>query len=221
MATENLAPTRMNLLSRRAQIKLARDGVQLLKGKREALLKELIARARELKVLRSELNRRGRMSVTAMAMARAVNGSAEIRAAGLAGQRSTAVRVHEENVWGLRLARVEHDGLVREPHQRGIGRLDVCSHVIEASDAAERMLEQLVLCAAVERNLKLLGEEVRKVTRRINALEEALLPRLHDDVGRIMRVLDEREREDVFRLKRIKKRKESGALVCSGGRGSE
>ena len=53
----------------------------------------------------------------------------------------------------------------------------------------------------------IIGEEVRKVSRRINALEEYLLPRLRDEVRNIYRVLDEREREDTFRLKRIKKKK--------------
>ncbi len=203
---DDLAPTRMNLLARRAQIKLAADGAGLLKGKREALLKELIARARELKVLRRELHRRGRMAVAALAMARAVNGSPELRSAAVAGRRDVDVEARLHNVWGLELADVEHAGLVRKHGERNIGQLDCCSHVLEAAEAAERLLQQLVTCAPVERNLQLLGEEVRKTTRRINALEEHLLPRLRQDVRTIARVLDEREREDVFRLKRIKKK---------------
>ena len=75
MSAEQTAPTRMNLLARRAQIRLASDGIVLLKGKREALLKELLARARKLRGLRNELHRRGRAAVASLAIARAAAGT--------------------------------------------------------------------------------------------------------------------------------------------------
>ena len=48
---------------------------------------------------------------------------------------------------------------------------------------------------------------MKKVSRRINALEEYLLPRLRGQLRGIASVLDEREREDTFRLKKIKGKK--------------
>jgi V/A-type H+-transporting ATPase subunit D len=196
----------MNLLAKRAQIKLASDGVNLLKGKREALLKELIERARKLRALRQELQTRGVMSAQSAALARAVRGTPEVRSAGVAGRRELSLGVKTEKVWGLNLGSIEQTNIVRDPAERAIGHLDVSSHIFEAAEDAERMLQQLIECAPAERNLMLIGEEVRKVSRRINALEEYLLPRLREEVRNIYRVLDEREREDTFRLKRIKKK---------------
>jgi V/A-type H+-transporting ATPase subunit D len=207
MSLDTSAPTRMNLLARKAQIKLAVDGVSLLKGKRDALLQELIARARALRIERNELHARGRQAVIALALARALRGAAEVRSAALAGQREMNVEVKTHKVWGLNLADIDLRGIVRTPEQRGIGLLDVSAYLLEAGEAAERMLEQLLKCAPMERNLQILGEEVKKVSRRINALEEYLLPRLRHEVRTIARVLDEREREDIFRLKRIKGKK--------------
>ncbi len=203
---ENLAPTRMNLMARRAQIKLASDGVHLLKGKREALLKELIKRARELRALREELHLRGRRAASALALARAVRGTPEVRAAGVAGLREVDLHVHFEKVWGLQLGEVQQSETVRKPKDRGMGLYDSSSHVFESAEAAEKMLEQLLECAPKELNIQILGDEVKKVSRRINALEEGLLPRLRREVRIISAVLDEREREDTFRLKRVKKK---------------
>ena len=211
MSLDTTAPTRMNLLARRAQIKLAADGAGLLKGKREALLKELLARARELKGLRHVLHRRGRVSVATLAMARAVQGTHEVESAAIASRRELSVDVHFQKVWGLELSEVEHSDIARRHQDRGLGLLDCSSHVLDAAQTAELMLEQLVKCAPVEKNIQILGQEVRKVSRRINALEDYLLPRLRRDVRVIKRVLDEREREDIFRLKRIKKRKAAAA----------
>ena len=197
----------MNLLAKRAQIKLASDGVNLLKGKREALLKELIERAKALRSLRQELQTRGVASAMSTAMARALRGTPEVRSTAVAGRREMRLEVATEKVWGLSLGNIKQNGIVRDARDRSVGSLDVSSHIMEAAEEAERMLQQLITCAPAERNLQIIGEEVRKVSRRINALEEYLLPRLRDEVHSIYRVLDEREREDTFRLKRIKQKK--------------
>lgn len=211
MSLDSVAPTRMNLLTKRAQIKLASDGVTLLEGKREALLKELIERARELKKLRTELHERGRSAVISLNIARALRGTPEVRSAGVAGRRELGISVEYEKVWGLSLGHIEQQSVVRSPQQRGMGMLGSSAHVMEAAELSEKMLAQLIDSAPVERNIQLLGEEVKKTSRRINALNEYLLPKLRYEVRNIERVLDEREREDIFRLKRIKGKKEREA----------
>jgi V/A-type H+-transporting ATPase subunit D len=204
---DNAAPTRMNMLLLKGQIKMAADGVGLLKGKRDALMQELLQRARALALMRDELHARGRAAADAMAMARAVCGTPELKSAAVAGRRELLISVEAEKVWGLALGRIDMEGIVRTPAKRGMGLLDTSAQVQEASEASEEMLSQLLVCAPLERNLQIVGEEVKKVSRRINALEEYLLPRLRGQLRGIASVLDEREREDTFRLKKIKGKK--------------
>ncbi len=208
---EGEAATRMTLMSKKGQIKLASDGVTLLEGKREALLQELIDRAKELRTLRTELHLRGRRAVADLAFARAAQGTPSVRSVGVAGRRELNLEVVQERVWGMSLGKIEPKNVVRLPRDRGVGLLDSPSHVLEAAESAERMIEQLVVCAPLERNIQMLGEEVKKTNRRINALNEYLLPKLRDEVRTIARVLEEREREDTFRLKKIKKKKSQEA----------
>lgn len=207
MSMDNVAPTRMNMLLLKGQIKMAADGVGLLKGKRDALMQELLKRARALALMRDELHARGRAAADAMAMARAVRGTPELKSAAIASRRELQLSVEAEKVWGLNLGRIDMEGIVRTPAKRGMGLLDTSAQVQEASEASEEMLSQLLICAPLERNLQIVGEEVKKVSRRINALEEYLLPRLRGQLRNIASVLDEREREDTFRLKKIKGKK--------------
>lgn len=207
MSMDNIAPTRMNMLMLKAQIKMASDGVGLLKGKRDALMQELLRRARQLRDQRNELHSRGRAAEEAIALARAVRGTPELKSAALAGRRELDVSVRTEKVWGLNLGELDLEDIVRAAEKRGVGMIDTSAHVHEASGSAEYMLEQLFICAPLERNLQMIGEEVKKVSRRINALEEYLLPRLRGQLRGIASVLDEREREDTFRLKKIKGKK--------------
>ncbi len=208
---EGEAATRMTLMSKKGQIKLASDGVILLEGKREALLQELIDRAKALRKLRTELHLRGRRAVADLAFARAAQGTPSVRSLGVAGRRELNLEVISERVWGMSLGKIEPKNVVRLPKDRGVGLLDSPSHVLEAAESAERMVEQLVVCAPIERNIQMLGEEVKKTNRRINALNEYLLPKLRGEVRTIARVLEEREREDTFRLKKIKKKKSQQA----------
>ncbi len=208
---DNEAATRMTLMTKKGQIKLASDGVTLLEGKREALLQELIDRAKELRSLRNELHVRGRRSVADLAFARAAQGTPSVRSVGVAGRRELDLEVVSEKVWGMNLDKIEAKNVVRFPKDRGVGLIDTSSHVLEAAESAERMVEQLVVCAPLERNITLIGEEVKKTNRRINALNEYLLPKLRGEVRLIARVLEEREREDTFRLKKIKKKKSEKA----------
>lgn len=204
MSMDSAPATRMTMMTKKASIKLASDGVSLLEGKREALLKELIVRAKELRELRNDLHVRGRASVGSLAMARAAQGTAAVRSVGVAGKRELNLDVQKEKVWGMDLGNIDPHNVVRTPSERGIGLMDTSSHTLEAASAAEYMLEQLVKCAPLERNIQMLGEEVKKTNRRINALNEYLLPKLRGEVRAIARVLEEREREDTFRLKKIK-----------------
>lgn len=203
------APTRMTLMAKKGQIKLASDGVTLLEGKREALLKELIERAKELRELRNDLHKRGRMSVASLAIARAASGTPSVRSAGVAGRRQLNLEVESERVWGMQLGRINAEGVVRMASERSVGLYDTSAQTLDAARSAEEMLEQLVRCAPLERNIQILGEEVKKTNRRINALNEYLLPKLRGEVRLIKRILEEREREDTFRLKKIKKKKKS------------
>lgn len=207
MSMDSAPATRMTMMTKKASIKMASDGVSLLEGKREALLQELIDRAKVLRELRSDLHIRGRTSIGSLAIARAAQGTGAVRSAGVAGKREMNLEVVNERVWGMDLGMIEAHNVVRTPSERGIGLMDTSSHVLEAAQAAESMLEQLVKCAPLERNIQTLGEEIKKTNRRINALNEYLLPKLRREVRAIARVLEEREREDTFRLKKIKKKK--------------
>ncbi len=215
MSMDSAPATRMTMMTKKASIKLASDGVSLLEGKREALLTELIDRAKELKLLRNDLHVRGRASIGSLAIARAAQGTAGVRSMGVAGKRELSLSVEKEKVWGMDLGTIKAQNIVRTPAERGVGLIDTSSHILEAAQAAESMLEQLVKCAPLERNIQMIGEEIKKTNRRINALNEYLLPKLRGEVRAIARVLEEREREDTFRLNKIKSKGNSNDVTSS------
>ena len=76
------------------------------------------------------------------------------------------------------------------------------------ADAYEELLETIILAAEVETAMKKMLEEIEKTKRRVNALEFKLLPELHEAQEYIEQKLEEQEREEIFRMKKIKDKKE-------------
>ncbi len=80
---------------------------------------------------------------------------------------------------------------------------------LAALRAFRAFAEALVQVANTETRLRRIGEEIKKTTRRVNALEQVVIPGLNQQVRYIRQVLEQREREDNFRLKKIKQKMEA------------
>jgi len=55
-----------------------------------------------------------------------------------------------------------------------------------------------------EAGLRRIAGEIRKTARRVNALQQVVIPGIWSQISAIQQALDQQEQEDVFRLKRIK-----------------
>ena len=205
------SPTRMNLLSRKSQLGLAGEGVQLLKHKREVLMAEFMKIVKPLMDRHSRLHKEMVQAFHCMNTARAVDGTGELTAAALLRDKHAGVEIISEKNWGIEIPKVQSvEGIgagFREPHSFGVSL-----RIFETRDRFEDVLQQILEIAPLEASLKRLGTEIQKTTRRINALEVMLIPRLHEEIGYIRSTLEEREREDNYRLRRIKNKKETGKL---------
>jgi V/A-type H+-transporting ATPase subunit D len=199
--------TRMNLLATRQKMVLANEGVNLLKSKREALIEDFFRTADTIMDSREEI---GKMVLKAMVLggtARSWAGSHQVKAAAAASRTDIPISTREVSIWGIRIPVIELGTLRKTSGARGLSPVDTPVQVLEMADSYEELLERLLRTASQEIRLKRLGEEIRKVNRRINALEQSLIPTLRAQAVKIGETLEEREREDIFRLKHIKNRR--------------
>lgn len=204
---EQVSPTRMNLLQRKAQIKLAQQGVELLKNKRDALLKEFMAEVQPLLSVRNETQNELRRAIDALIMSLAIDGTEKVESAAFAYTEELTITMEERNIWGIKVPHIKPAGAMRSPFERGYAITDTSARIDETAASFKTVIDLIIKMAPIEIKLKRLGQEIRKTSRRVNALEQILIPNLSSELRFIRNTLEEREREDTFRLKRLKGRK--------------
>jgi len=203
---QQVTPTRMALLAKKAQIKLAKQGSELLKEKQTTLVKEFMKISGTAMSKSDELERLSVRADQALARARALDGPEVVRSASFAAQGEVSVEVSGTSIMGVSVPMVAVGTGVKRPLlERGYGLVGTSSRIDEVAASFEDELSLVIELAAIEMRLKRLGEEIRKTTRRVNALENVLIPDLHAQLRYIEMTLAEREREDIFRLKRMKR----------------
>ncbi len=207
---EEVRPTRAELLERRSQIALAQQGMDLLKQKRDALLLEFMGVMDETLRLSDSLQKTVSEAQYSLAVSQAVDGVVALRSAGLATRGEIVVDMTGTKIMGVSVPVVtKGDSPIKSSFTRGYSVTGVSSRVDETADKFERVLDVIIEYADIETRLKRLGEEIKKTNRRVNALEQVTVPALREQVGYISQTLDERAREDLFRLKKVKKKIES------------
>ena len=212
---ETLSPTRMNLLQRQIQVKLAQQGVDLLKRKRDALVADFFNIVRRALAARQKLTKSAEESYTLLSLAKAVEGREVLEAAALADPRRLQVGIETRNVWGTRIPTITTNAVRRTILGRGQDPVSVSARTVESADHFEDVVAALLEVASTEITLQKIGEEIKKTTRRVNALEQVVIPRIRGEIRFIRDVLEQRAREDVFRLKRIKKTLEAKDAAAS------
>jgi len=198
---ESIAPTRSNLLQRRDQVKLAVRGADLLKRKRDALVGEFFALVRSSLEARRPLAQASREAYFALFLANAWDGPENVSSLALAEAKRVEVELKMENIFGVKVPQVQapqfDDKLPFSPVGAG-------ATTLEAAAQFRKLVEAIIQVAATETRLRRIGEEIKKTNRRVNALEQLVIPGINYEIRHIRSVLDQRALEETTVLKRIK-----------------
>ncbi len=206
-----VSPTRTALLASKAQQRLASSGAELLKRKRDALIGQFFALVHEVLVAREELAKASQQAYLALFAAKAWDSPEAVESLALAMPAERQIRIQVESIYGVKVPRIEASeqasGLPFSP-------IGVGSATLAAVRAFEAVMEALLRVASTETRLRRIGEEIKKTSRRVNALEQVVIPGIREDIRFIRGVLDQREREESFRLKRIKAKLEEAEVAA-------
>lgn len=212
---EQITATRTGLLRCRTRISLAARGRDVLKEKRDQLMEEFRRVADVVLAGSGALDRAAVEGRSALARAEAIHGSEEVMSLGLATRREIPLQARTATVMGVRIANIEYEPVGRPRIGRGYTLAGSSAYIDRAAEGFESVVSLLLELAAEELRLRRLVDEIATTTRRVNALESVVIPQLEREQRTIQSVLDERERQDHFRLKRYMARRTARAGAVS------
>jgi V/A-type H+-transporting ATPase subunit D len=205
---EDVKPTRKNLMAIEDRIELSERGHDTLEQKRDGLIMEFMDILDQAQDIRADLDANYETAQRKINMARAMEGDVAVRGAAAALKEHPEITTQSKNIMGVVVPQIESSRVRKSLDQRGYGLLGSSARIDEAADAYEELLESIILAAEVETAMKKMLTEIETTKRRVNALEFKLLPDLHENKEYIEQKLEEQEREEIFRLKKIKAKKE-------------
>jgi V/A-type H+-transporting ATPase subunit D len=201
MARINVPPTRSSLLQLKEDLKFVRQGYEILDRKREVLANELIQLAHDAEELEEQMAEALGAAYQALERAKLTMGREHVEWATLAVNKTVEVQLKFHGVMGVPIPQVEASGAPPEmPYSMG----DTTAALDEASAAFREVLARIPELSRLETAVWRLAGELRKTQRRVNALQYIFIPDYEETIDYIESTLEEREREDIFRLKLLK-----------------
>ena len=206
---KDVKPTRKNLMQIEDRIELSERGHNTLEKKRDGLIMEFMDILDQAQDVREDLEADYQEAQRAINMARTMEGDVAVRGAASALKEHPELTTQSKNIMGVVVPQIESTKVKKNLQERGYGVLGTSARIDEAAEAYEELLESIILAAEVETAMKKMLDEIETTKRRVNALEFKLLPDLNENREYIEQKLEEQEREEIFRMKKIKAKKEA------------
>ncbi|HUW85540.1 MAG TPA: V-type ATP synthase subunit D [Methanoregula sp.] len=206
MALRDIKPTRSELINLKRKIQLSERGYKILKMKRDGLILEFFKVLATAKDSRGELLDKYKVAVDMMALANTVEGAIGVKSAAFSVKEVPEITLKSKNIMGVIVPQIEASKVKKSLVDRGYGVLGTSTVIDGSASAFEELVESIIESAEIETTMKRLLDEIEKTKRRVNALEFKVIPELTAARDFIKMRLDEMEREELFRMKRIKAR---------------
>jgi len=205
---QQIKPTRMELLKLKKRIALAKKGYHLLKEKRDALFTEFYKLLKDVQDASTEAEEIFERAYSMLAIANAQFGSLKVSEFAVASSLSSDIKIGtgEKNIMGACVPLLDISNVKRNALERGYSILESGSAVDETASLFEESLEKLAKLAVKEAAIERLTFEIVKTKRKVNSLEKIVIPKMESLQHYVEFRLEEREREQVFMLKKIKKK---------------
>ena len=203
MSTENISPTRINLIQTKRTLKLADSGREVLERKRDILIRELRNSIFEAERAREELLAALAKAYQSLKEANIAKGSETVANVALASSSEANYIFDYKGIMGVTV-----------PNVKFLGKSDVKPNYGFANTSVEldtafkqfySVLELIADLARAEGTTYQIANDVRRTQRRVNALNYVLIPRYSNIVQSIELALEEKDREEFVRTKIIKR----------------
>jgi V/A-type H+/Na+-transporting ATPase subunit D len=203
LSSENVSPTRINLIQTKKTLNLAESGREVLERKRDILLRELRNSIYEAESTREELLKVLEKAYERLRDANMAKGSETVVSVALGSSTEAQYLIDYKSIMGVTVPSVKFQG---EPDVKpDYGFANTSVELDKAFEQFYKVLSLIADLARTEGTTFQIANDVRRTQRRVNALNYVLIPRYRTTAKWIELVLEEKDREEFVRTKIIKR----------------
>ena len=203
MSFENVNPTRINLIRTKKTLNLAEEGRDVLERKRDILLRELRTSIFEAEKAREELLEALTKAYQSLKEANMAKGSETIANVALGSSFEANFLLGFKSIMGVVVPNVEFQSETDAKPDYGFANTN--AELDKAFKQFYSVLNLLADLAEAEGTTFQIANDVGRTQRRVNALNHVLIPMYSNITKKIALVLEEKDREEFVRTKRIKR----------------
>ncbi len=200
---ELVAPTKSNLIKAKASLELSKKGFELLDKKRNVLIKEMMELVEKAKNVQSNIYTVITEAYGALQNVNVTMGIKNVEGIAHSIPLDEEFHVLLKSVMGVDIPTIKYDVAEVIPTY---GFHNTSPALDEAAKKFRDVRYMMYDLAEIDNSIFKLAKEIQKTQKRTNALQHIQIPKYKEQVKYIQEVLEEKEREDFFRLKRIKGR---------------
>ena len=205
---EGINPTRMELLEIRKKLILAEKGHKLLEEKRDALVEKFFSIIDKRTDIYNDINNNLKEAFSDLIQSQMILGENIVNENSYLVENIGEITFEKDNIMGVKIPKINKEK-INQFVKPLYSFSDTCSKLDDSQKKFNKILIEILNLSDLEGKIKSLAIEIEKTKRRVNVLENNLIPRLQATQKYIEMQLEEREREDFFRRKRIKALMES------------
>ncbi|KAK8894981.1 H(+)-transporting V1 sector ATPase subunit D [Tritrichomonas musculus] len=202
----NVVPTRMELQNLKGKLQGAIRGHDLLKKKSDALamkFRSLLREIREIKLKIGQLAQDAAFAYTEVKFISSDISPIVIQSVGSTAQMLTMTL---DNIAGVRVPDFTRQNPQSSSNQFfGLSRGG--QQIQKARDAYTELLDNLIRLAMLQTTFTIIDQVLKITNRRVNAMEYVLIPRYKNTIAVVDNSLEENEREEFYRLKKVQQKR--------------
>lgn len=201
MAVYKLTPTKANLIKSKNSLQFAKKGYELLDRKRTVLIREMMSLIDKASELQERIDIEFKEAYEALKLANITMGTESVEEIAASIEKEKDFNILFKSVMGVEVPIIKREDTTITT-EYGFFRTNPAfdKAVLKFSDIRKLIYD----LAEIENSVYKLAMEIKKTQKRANALDKIQIPKYTTTIKYIEEVLEEKEREDFFRLKRVK-----------------
>lgn len=197
----NTTPTKANLIKVKSLLDFSQKGYELLDKKRSVLIREMMGLIDKVKDVQHRITTTFDEAYRALQVVNITMGVNNVEEVAMSIPKIEEYEILLKSIMGVEIPTVKYEQKTLQPYYGFFRTNPAFDIAVKKFKDVKYLIYELT---EIENSIYKLAMEIKKTQKRANALEKIQIPKYRAQVKLISEALEEKEREDFFRLKKVK-----------------